>query len=82
VVPTLKFPRLNARGEMIMVTRKAYTRRTLKPHAWRYHLREMATYEEPLRYIRRFLVTHEELQMQRLGIDLSASGAHSPEAGA
>lgn len=67
VVPTQHFTRLNARGQMVTVTRKAYTRRTLKPDAWKYHLREMAGCEEPLRYIRRFLVTHEELHSQRNG---------------
>ena len=65
VVPTQHFTRLNARGQMVTVTRKAYTRRTLKPDAWKYHLREMAACEEPLHYILRFLVTHEELHAQR-----------------
>jgi hypothetical protein len=69
VVPTHRFSRVNGRGETITVTRKAYTRRTLKPHAWEYHLREMSSFEEPLRYIRRFLVTHEELHLQRIGAD-------------
>jgi hypothetical protein len=69
VVPNHRFSRINARGETITVTRKAYIRRTLKPHAWQYHLREMATFDEPLRYIRRFLVTHEELRVQRSGAD-------------
>ncbi|WP_446742997.1 hypothetical protein [Silvibacterium acidisoli] len=63
-VPAREFIRLNNRGETIRVQRKAYTRRTLKPNAWRYHLREMADAEEPLRYIRKFLVTEEELQEQ------------------
>jgi len=67
VVPTQRFQRLNAKGQRITVTRKAYTRRTLKPDAWKYHLREMAASEEPLSYIRRFLVTHEELHAQRNG---------------
>jgi len=82
VVPTHRFSRLNARGETITVTRKAYTRRTLKPHAWKYHLREMAALEEPLRYIRRFLVTREELYRQHLGSDRSAPGQHQTEADA
>lgn len=67
VVPTQQFLRVNAKGQRVTVTRKAYTRRTLKPNAWKYHLREMAACEEPLRYIRRFLVTHEELHAQRNG---------------
>ncbi|MBV8115108.1 MAG: hypothetical protein JO300_10230 [Silvibacterium sp.] len=65
VVPTQHFTRLNARGERVTVTRKAYTRRTLKPNAWKYHLREMAASPDALHYIRRFLVTHEELHHQR-----------------
>lgn len=65
VVPTQHFSRLNAKGQRIAVTRKAYTRRTLKPNAWKYHLRQMAACEEPLRYIRRFLVTHEEVRAHR-----------------
>ena len=67
VVPTQHFTRLNAQGQRVTVTRKAYTRRTLKPDAWKYHLREMATSQEALHYIRRFLVTHEELSAQRNG---------------
>lgn len=59
VVPNQKFSRLNARGELITISRRAYVRRTLKPHAWQYHLREMVTFEEPLRYIRRYLLTRD-----------------------
>jgi hypothetical protein len=62
MVPTQKFSRLNARGELITINRKAYVRRTLKPHAWQYHLREMVTVDEPLRYIRRYLMTYEKPQ--------------------
>jgi hypothetical protein len=65
VVPTQHFIRLNAKGERVTVTRKAYTRRTLKPNAWKYHLREMAATPDAMHYIRRFLVTHEELHHQR-----------------
>ena len=67
VVPTQQFTRLNAKGQRVTITRKAYTRRTLKPNAWKYHLREMAASQDALHYIRRFLVTHEELNAQRSG---------------
>lgn len=81
VVPTQKFQRKNARGETVTVTRKAYTRRTVKADAWEYHLREMAAAEEPLRYIRRFLATNEELRAQRAGIDrLDADTPDDPSA--
>jgi hypothetical protein len=29
---------------------------------WQYHLEQMAVWEEPLRYIRRFILTEEELE--------------------
>jgi hypothetical protein len=67
VVPTQEFRRLNNRGEEITVVRKAYTRRTMRGNSWEYHLREMAAVDEPLRYIRRFLVTEEEVAAQRSG---------------
>jgi hypothetical protein len=70
VVPTQEFKRLNRRGEEITVVRKAYTRRTMRGNAWEYHLREMAAVDEPLRYIRRFLVTEEEIAAQGSGSGL------------
>ena len=73
VVPTQEFKRLNRRGEEITVVRKAYTRRTLRGNSWEYHLREMAAVDEPLRYIRRFLVTEEEVAAQK-----SAAGPDLP----
>ncbi len=62
VVPTVEYKRPSKGGKVITVRRKAFTRRTTKPDAWIYHLREMAAAEDPLRYIRRFIVTHEEIE--------------------
>jgi hypothetical protein len=62
VVPTVEYKRPSKGGKIITVRRKAFTRRTTKPDAWVYHLREMAAAEDPLRYIRRFLVTREEIE--------------------
>ena len=73
IVPTQEFKRINGRGEEITVVRKAYTRRTMRGNAWEYHLREMVSVEEPLRYIRRFLVTEEEVASSR-----SAAGTKAP----
>lgn len=85
VVPTQEFKRVNARGEEITVVRKAYTRRTMRGNSWEYHLREMAAIEEPLNYVRRFLVTEEEVAAQRSGSrDLALEGEAddaSPEHG-
>lgn len=70
VVPTQEFKQLNRNGEEITVVRKAYTRRTMRGNSWEYHLREMAAVEEPLNYIRRFLITEEEIAAQRSGVGL------------
>jgi hypothetical protein len=50
-----------ADGTIGTVTRKAYTRRSAREDAWKYHLREMALSEEPLRYMRRYLRVAEEM---------------------
>lgn len=79
VVPTQEFTRLNSQGEEIKVVRKAYTRRTMRGNSWEYHLREMAAAEEPLRYIRRFLVTEEEIEAQRSGNGLDLHPESGPD---
>ena len=50
-----------ADGTIATVTRKAYTRRSTRPDAWRYHLRELALAEEPLRTMRKYLRVEEDL---------------------
>lgn len=62
IVPASTYTRRNAQGEIITVERKAFTRRTIKPNVWKYHLRQMAVSEDPLRYIRRFLLIEEDLE--------------------
>ncbi len=61
-VPTQSFHRKMADGTIGTVTRKAYTRRSAREDAWRYHLREMALSEEPLRYMRKYLRVAEEME--------------------
>lgn len=70
VVPTQEYTLRNRRGEEIKVVRKAYTRRTMRGNSWEWHLAKMVAEEEPLRYIRRFLVTEEEVEAQRSGAGL------------
>ncbi|MEO6922562.1 MAG: hypothetical protein ABI064_01245, partial [Acidobacteriaceae bacterium] len=43
-------------------TRKSFTRRSSRKDVWRYHLREMAVAEEPLRYIRKYLNVEDDLE--------------------
>jgi hypothetical protein len=59
-VPSVTYPRVNSRGEVIVVTRKPFTRRTVKPDAWKYHLRQMAAADDPLAYLCRFLPSQHD----------------------
>ena len=59
-VPSITYPRVNSRGEVIHVTRKPFTRRTIKPDVWRYHLRQMAGSEDPVAYLCRFLPAQDQ----------------------
>ncbi len=61
VVPTNKFTRMRKNGTTMVVERKGHTRRTVLPDAWRFHLKAMAVTDDPLRYIRRFLLIEEDL---------------------
>jgi hypothetical protein len=65
VVPAATYTRRDKDGQIVTVSRKPFTRRTLKADVWRYHLREMAAHDEPLRYIRRFLVIEEDVQQTK-----------------
>jgi hypothetical protein len=56
------FQRRMADGTVGSVNRKAYTRRSSREDVWRYHLRELAVAEEPLRYMRRYLRVEEDLE--------------------
>ena len=60
-VPAQTFPRRMPDGTIQTIQRKPFIRRSARKDAWRYHLREMALAEEPLRYIRRYLNVEEDL---------------------
>jgi hypothetical protein len=61
-VPARSFDRVRPDGTIVNVTRKPYVRRSARPDAWRYHLRQMALAEEPLRYIRKYLHVQDDAQ--------------------
>jgi hypothetical protein len=61
VVPTSTFTRISKDGTIRVVERKGHIRRSVIADAWRYHLKEMAISEDPLRYIRKFLLIEEDL---------------------
>ena len=72
-VPAKTFQRSMPDGSVATVSRKSFTRRSARRDVWRYHLREMALADEPLRYMRKYLAVTEELE------DADAS-AFAPEA--
>jgi len=63
MVPGIVYPRVTAQGEVVQVTRKPFTRRTIKPEAWKYHLREMAAAGDPISYLLRFLPQPDQLRV-------------------
>ena len=60
-VPAQSFQRPMPDGSIKTVERSGFTRRSARRDAWRYHLREMALAEEPLRYLRKYLNVEEDL---------------------
>ena len=65
LLPSQEYTRLDAHGKVVTIKRKSFTRRSSRSTSntvWQYHLEQMAVWEEPLRYIRRFILTDEELE--------------------
>ncbi|MCU1321542.1 MAG: hypothetical protein JWM43_1191 [Acidobacteriaceae bacterium] len=60
-IPNQTFERVRPDGSIGTVHRKSYIRRSARQDAWKYHLREMALADEPLRYMKRYLRVEEEL---------------------
>jgi hypothetical protein len=60
-VPAQTFQRPMPDGSLKTVQRKGFIRRSARRDAWRYHLKEMALSEEPLRYLRKYLNVEEDL---------------------
>ncbi len=60
-VPPQTFTRRLADGRVGIVHRKGFIRRSARENAWRYHLKEMAAAEDPLRYMRRYLRVSEDV---------------------
>lgn len=60
------FQRTRPDGSIGTVHRKPYTRRSAREDSWKYHLRELAVAEEPLRYMRRYLRVEEDLAPEEM----------------
>jgi hypothetical protein len=64
MVPAVTYPRVTPQGDIVQVTRKPFTRRTLKPDVWKYHLRQMAAAEDPIEYLCRFLPARDQARVR------------------
>ena len=64
VVPASTYSRMNGKGQVVTINRKPFTRRTIKADVWKYHVRQMALSEDPIRYLKRFLPSYEDLNAQ------------------
>jgi hypothetical protein len=60
MVPSVTYPRITPQGDVVQVTRKPFTRRTIKPDVWKYHLSRMAVADDPIDYLCRFLPAHDQ----------------------
>jgi hypothetical protein len=49
---------------VIQVTRKPFTRRTIKADVWKYHLRQMAAADNPIDYLCRFLPAPDQAMLR------------------
>jgi hypothetical protein len=75
IVPATTYARTDGKGDVITINRKPFTRRTIKANVWKYHIRQMSLSEDPIRYLKRFVPTQEDLSSQFVDTeDLSAVG--------
>lgn len=74
VVPAASYSRMNGKGQVVTVQRKPFTRRTLKPDVWQYHLRQMVVSDDPVSYLDRFLYAEPVLSAELgAGADLPSA---------
>ncbi len=64
MVPSVSYPRITPQGDVVQVTRKPFTRRTIKPDVWKYHLSRMAAEENPIDYLCRFLPANDQTMLR------------------
>lgn len=66
------FQRIKPDGSIGIVHRKGYTRRSGREDAWKYHLREIAVAEDPLKYMRRYLRVKDQLEDEDASQEMAA----------
>jgi hypothetical protein len=75
MIPSITYPRVNAQGNVVQVTRKPFSRRRIKPDVWKYHLRQMAATEDPIDYLSRFLPAQDQAKFRQPKIESLAAQA-------
>jgi hypothetical protein len=75
MVPGITYPRVNNDGTVVQVTRKPFTRRTIKADVWKYHLRQMAAAEDPIEYLCRFLPAQDQAALRSSRVEELAAQA-------
>ena len=68
-VPAGSYSRVNGKGQVITINRKPFTRRTIKPDVWQYHLRQMVLSNDPVAYLNRFLPSESEIVAQTPAVE-------------
>ena len=64
IVPSITYSRMNSKGEVETISRKPFTRRTIKADVWKYHLRQMAVADDPIDYLCRFLPAPDQVRLR------------------
>ena len=59
--PKTSYTRVTRDGNVITVRRQGHMRRTSGTKVWSHHLKQMALSDEPLRYIRKFMLLEEDI---------------------
>jgi hypothetical protein len=75
VVPAVTYERVTTSGDVVVVKRKAFTRRSVKSDVWGYHLRQMAAADDPLRYLLRFLPASDAERAENASTERKAAEA-------
>ena len=77
--PKTSYTRVTKDGNIITVRRQGHMRRTSNPKVWRYHLQRMVLCDEPLHYIRKFMLLEEDVADMPLHIRLEQQPATDDE---
>jgi hypothetical protein len=61
IQPKTTYTRVSRDGKVVTIRCKTHIRRTTHATAWRYHLQHMVLSDDPLRYLRKFMLLEEDI---------------------